>query len=132
MTFTQTFSNQVCSNALSAEILQTWKQNTGIRFVVSGILGNAVFFWLDKLLLPLIVQLTDGNKFKSKTLPTFRTMEFTSALNWVHRNAESVSFFVAYLLDIIFQRMSIYCLVFFHATYLKYISTSYFNVFNRF
>ena len=84
-------------NGISSTIVQLWKQNTGVRFVASGILGNAVFFYLDRLLLPIIR--------KSTISSTIKSAKFDTAVTWIHRNVESVSFFVAYLLDIIFQRM---------------------------
>ena len=68
-----------------------------MRFAASGILGNAVFFYLDRLLLPII-------RSKSTMPITVKDPKFDSAVTWIHNNAESVSFFVAYLLDIIFQR----------------------------
>ena len=84
-------------NGISSTIVQLWKQNTGVRFAASGILGNAVFFYLDRLLLPII-------RSKSTMSITVKNPKFDSAVTWIHNNAESVSFFVAYLLDIIFQR----------------------------
>ena len=67
-----------------------WQQ-TAIRFGTSGILGNTIFFMLDKALFPLIVQATGR-------------LSTSTTIKWIHQNAASVSFFVAYLLDIAVQR----------------------------
>lgn len=91
------------STSLSSTIVETWTQNTGIRFFASGILGNAIFFWLDKRLLPIILTFTDGG---TGTLSIQRKAEFAPTFKWIRQNAESVSFFVAYLLDIVVQRKS--------------------------
>jgi hypothetical protein len=89
------------TNTLTSTIIQTWNQHSGIRFAASGILGNAIFFGLDKLLLPIILEIS---RDKSGPLAAARKADFGAALNWVHLHAESVSFFVAYVLDIIVQR----------------------------
>lgn len=97
MSFKLEVSNHILrTHKISGTIVQTWKQNTGIRFAISGVLGNLIFFSLDKLLLPIIVKCADSGK--SATV--------SAASKWIRRNAESVSFFVAYLLDIIAQRKS--------------------------
>ena len=68
-----------------------WHHNSAIRFGTSGILGNTIFFMLDKALFPLIVQATGR-------------LSTSTPIKWIHQNAASVSFFVAYLLDIAVQR----------------------------
>lgn len=94
-------SNQLMkSNVITTTIAQGWRSNTGIRFAVSGILGNTIFFGLDKLLLPIILEMADGN---SRNV-LFALRKSDASLKWIRRNAESISFFVAYLLDIIVQR----------------------------
>lgn len=99
MMFPLALSNQVITtNTIASALVEVWKQNTGIRFAASGILGNAIFFGLDKLLLPIILHISDD-----KTLFTLRR-DCQTLFKWMHGNAESVSFFVAYLLDIIVQR----------------------------
>lgn len=100
MTFPFALSAQLADTTATSTIVQAWKQNTGIRFAASGIIGNAIFFGLDKLLLPVILQISNG---KSATLSPLRR-DFDSVFKWIRSNAESVSFFVAYLLDIIVQR----------------------------
>jgi hypothetical protein len=103
MSFTLEVSNQILrTHEISNTIVQTWKQNTGIRFAAAGVLGNLIFFSLDKLLLPIIVKCAYSGK--SATV--------SAASKWIRRNAESVSFFVAYMLDIIVQRKS-FCINFF-------------------
>lgn len=96
-------SNQLAhSHAITTTVAQVWRSHTGIRFAVSGILGNAIFFGLDKLLLPIVLKITDTNK--RNVLFASRKSEFDALLKWISHNAESVSFFVAYLLDIVVQR----------------------------
>ncbi|KAL3789523.1 hypothetical protein ACHAWO_004241 [Cyclotella atomus] len=103
-------SNGPPTNTLTSTIIQTWNQYTGVRFAASGILGNAIFFGLDKLLLPIILQISSDT---SGTLAAARKAEFDAALKWVHQHAESVSFFVAYALDIVVQRAySCHCVLF--------------------
>ncbi|KAL7480526.1 hypothetical protein ACHAW6_012034 [Cyclotella cf. meneghiniana] len=122
MSFKLEVSNHILrTHKISGTIVQTWKQNTGIRFAISGVLGNLIFFSLDKLLLPIIVKCADSGK--SATV--------SAASKWISRNAESVSFFVAYLLDIIVQHFFNALLVFGVETiktrdmYLSSLATSY-------
>eukprot|EP00804_Cyclotella_cryptica_P001032 CCRYP_008357-RA/>CCRYP_008357-RA protein AED:0.19 eAED:0.19 QI:159/1/1/1/0/0/2/313/105 len=97
MSFAMEASNQVLrTHEISTMMVKTWKQNSGMRFVASGILGNLVFFSLDNLLLLIILQWSD----------TGRPATASAATKWIRRHAESVSFFVAYMLDIIVQRKS--------------------------
>ena len=73
---------------------ETWQHNTAIRFAVSGIMGNAIFFALDRALYPLITN-------------TASRLTVSNVSKWMIQNAASLSFFVAYLLDIAIQRKSI-------------------------
>lgn len=82
---------------LSNNVVSTaWKQNSAVRFGASGILGNAVFFGLDKILFPLIVRAAVRLSVSNKSV-------IASWSKWTNDNAASVSFFVAYLLDIALQ-----------------------------
>ena len=76
------------TNVKHSFFYDVWHQNHSIRFAVSGILGNVIFYGLDKVLLPVVKHMSSiivGSK-------------------WIDKNAASVSFFVAYLLDIAVQR----------------------------
>ena len=117
MNFSRSVSNQVLQQkTISTTIVHTWKQNTGIRFAASGILGNAIFFSLDKLLLPLILQMTESNKLG--TMSTWKRRDLSKAASkWLSQNAESVSFFVAYLLDIIAQRERLCIMIYVRSVY---------------
>ena len=68
-----------------------------MRFAVSGILGNAIFYGLDKVLLPVIEHTANRSSASNN-----RAIVLGS--RWINDNAASVSFFVAYLLDISVQR----------------------------
>jgi len=70
---------------------ETWQHNTAIRFAVSGIMGNAFFFAIDRALFPIIIN-------------TASRFSVSNVSKWMIQNAASVSFFVAYLLDIAIQR----------------------------
>jgi hypothetical protein len=95
---------------ITTALQQTWKQNSVLRFAASGVCGNAVFYGLDKLILPLIVRASDG--FIGSSSSSTTTLSFmskrgaiaVSLVKWLRANAESVSFFVSYLLDIFVQR----------------------------
>jgi len=76
----------------SSFLYNAWQQNTAIRFGTSGILGNAIFFGLDRILFPVI--LNAAGKSASDNMS-----------KWIIHNAASVSFFVAYLLDIAIQHI---------------------------
>ena len=73
---------------------ETWQHNTAIRFAVSGIMGNAFFFAIDRALYPIITNV--GSR-----------LTVSNISKWMIQNAASLSFFVAYLLDIAIQRKSI-------------------------
>jgi hypothetical protein len=81
-------------------IHETWRKNQSIRFAVSGILGNAVFYGLDKVLFPVIEH--TASQLSSTKSTNHRVIVVGS--KWITNNAASVSFFVAYLLDIAVQR----------------------------
>jgi len=68
-----------------------------MRFAVSGILGNTIFYGLDKVLLPVIEHTSNRSSASNN-----RAVVLGS--KWISDNAASVSFFVAYLLDIAVQR----------------------------
>ena len=70
----------------SSFLYNVWQQNTAIRFGTSGILGNAIFFGLDRILFPVILNAAGRSA--------------SNMSKWISHNAASVSFFVAYLLDI--------------------------------
>jgi len=76
-----------------------WLENSAVRFAASGFIGNAIFFGLDLAFLPIIKGASQRQCFvkASKTIAT---------------NAESISFFVAYLVDIIVQHFLNALLVF--------------------
>jgi hypothetical protein len=76
---------------------EVWRQNHSIRFAVSGILGNAIFYGLDKVLLPVI----EHTAIRSSAS---NNRSICVGSRWINKNAASVSFFVAYLLDIAVQR----------------------------
>lgn len=84
---------------ISAPLAAAWQQNDAIRFGTSGILGNAIFFGLDKKLFPVIVR-------TALRLSASDTSSIAIGSKWINKNAASVSFFVAYLLDIAVQRKS--------------------------
>jgi len=76
-----------------------WEENSAVRFAASGFIGNAIFFGLDLAFLPIIKGASQRQCFikASKTIAT---------------NAESISFFVAYLVDIVVQHFLNALLVF--------------------
>ena len=76
-----------------------WEENAAVRFAASGFIGNAIFFGLDMAFLPIIRGASQRQCFvkASKTIAT---------------NAESISFFVAYLVDIVVQHFLNALLVF--------------------
>jgi len=82
-----------------ASMRSYWAENSAIRFATSGLIGNAIFFGLDVAFLPIIIGASQKQCFikASKTIAT---------------NAESISFFVAYLVDIFLQHFLNALLVF--------------------
>mmetsp|Transcript_22466 Transcript_22466/g.42431 ORF Transcript_22466/g.42431 Transcript_22466/m.42431 type:complete len:129 (+) Transcript_22466:137-523(+) len=113
------------TNFKSSVLYSTWKQNSAIRFITSGILGNVVFFGLDKMLFPVILRVASR-----LSVSTDRSV-IVSGSKWMKENAASVSFFVAYLLDIALQHFLNAWLVFGLETistrelYLSSLTTSY-------
>ena len=101
----------------SSFLYKIWQQNTAIRFGTSGILGNAIFFGLDRILFPVILNAAGRSASNMSKL--------------IVHNAASVSFFVAYLLDIAVQHLLNAWLVFGLETintrqqYLSSLATSY-------
>lgn len=73
-----------------ASMRSYWSENSAVRFAASGFIGNAIFFGLDLAFLPIIKGASQKQCFVkvSKTIAT---------------NAESISFFAAYLVDIFVQ-----------------------------
>jgi hypothetical protein len=82
-----------------ASMRDYWAGNPAIRFATSGLMGNAIFFGLDKAFLPLIIG-ASHRPYMVKVSKTIAT------------NAESISFFVAYLVDILVQHFLNAVLVF--------------------
>mmetsp|Transcript_13491 Transcript_13491/g.28948 ORF Transcript_13491/g.28948 Transcript_13491/m.28948 type:complete len:239 (-) Transcript_13491:3716-4432(-) len=113
------------TNFKSSVLYATWKQNSAIRFITSGILGNVVFFGLDKILFPVILRVA------SRLSVSTDKSVIVSGSKWTKKNAASVSFFVAYLLDIALQHFLNAWLVFGLETistrelYLSSLTTSY-------
>lgn len=89
-------SAPLITNFRNSTCYAAWKQNSAIRFGASGILGNIVFFGLDKILFPVIVRAAVKLSLSNKSA-------IVSWSKWINENAVSVSFFVAYLLDIALQ-----------------------------
>mmetsp|Transcript_4557 Transcript_4557/g.10302 ORF Transcript_4557/g.10302 Transcript_4557/m.10302 type:complete len:221 (-) Transcript_4557:1829-2491(-) len=87
------------SPSLIAPLAAAWQHNDAIRFGASGILGNAIFFGLDKILFPVIVRAA------VRLSTSDRSAIVVSGSTWINENAASVSFFVAYLLDIAVQHL---------------------------
>ena len=84
----------------SSAVCAAWEKSPAVvKFGASGILGNAVFFGLDRVLFPLVVRA--ALRFSASNRSTV-----VSVARRVNDNAASVSFFVAYLLDIGVQRKS--------------------------
>ena len=90
----------IVASAHHSFIHETWRKNQSIRFAVSGILGNAVFYGLDKVLFPVIEH--TASQLSSTKSTNHRVI--VDGSKWITNNAASVSFFVAYLLDIALQR----------------------------
>ena len=90
-----------------ASIRDYWAENSAIRFATSGLIGNAIFFGLDRAFLPLIIGMSE-RQFLIKASKT------------VANNAESISFFAAYLVDIFAQHFLNALLVCQHAYVLEY------------
>ena len=74
-----------------------WEENSAVRFAASGFIGNAAFYGLDIAILPIIKRVSQRQWKASKTIA-------------IH--AESISFFVAYLIDIFLQHFLNALLVF--------------------
>lgn len=83
----------------AATIRNYWVENSAIRFAASGLIGNAIFFGLDVSFLPVI-------KLASQR------QCFLKASKAISSNAESISFFLAYLVDILVQHFLNALLVF--------------------
>ncbi len=82
-----------------ASMRSYWSENAAVRFAASGFIGNAIFFGLDIAFLPII----KGASQKQC---------FIKASKTIADNAESISFFAAYLVDIIVQHFLNALLVF--------------------
>ena len=80
----------------AASIRDYWVENSAIRFATSGLLGNAIFFGLDVVFLPVIKGIGATEAYQRQC--------FIKASKTISNNAESISFFLAYLVDIIVQR----------------------------
>jgi hypothetical protein len=91
------FSASLKTNVTNSFFYETWRQNNPMRFAVSGILGNVIFYGLDKVLLPVIQHTANRSSASSNGA-------IVVGSKWINDNAASVSFFVAYLLDIAVQR----------------------------
>eukprot|EP00584_Thalassiosira_punctigera_P007870 CAMPEP_0172535824 /NCGR_PEP_ID=MMETSP1067-20121228/7662_1 /TAXON_ID=265564 ORGANISM="Thalassiosira punctigera, Strain Tpunct2005C2" /NCGR_SAMPLE_ID=MMETSP1067 /ASSEMBLY_ACC=CAM_ASM_000444 /LENGTH=210 /DNA_ID=CAMNT_0013320779 /DNA_START=80 /DNA_END=709 /DNA_ORIENTATION=+ len=85
------------NNLRNSAFYAAWETNSAIRFGAAGLLGNAVFFGLDKMLLPTVVRAA------STLSVSDRSAVIISWSRWTKDNAASVSFFLAYLLDIALQ-----------------------------
>lgn len=89
---------------IKTQLIQAWQNQPAIRFATSGIIGNGIFFGLDTLLYPLIVVAAkDLVTSTASASPSSKRRLMGNVANWVGENAASVSFFVAYLLDIFVQ-----------------------------
>ena len=101
-------SQLVISTPITTNTIQSNKFGpTAVRFAISGVLGNAVFWGLDMMLFPLIVRTTSSVRLKRIVTSMPNNKFFLvggNASTWINNNAASVSFFVAYLLDIAVQR----------------------------
>jgi hypothetical protein len=91
------FSPSLNANVKNSFFYDSWRENQSMRFAVSGILGNTIFYGLDKVLLPVIEHTSNRSSASNN-----RAVVLGS--KWISDNAASVSFFVAYLLDIAVQR----------------------------
>jgi len=89
-------SAPLTANLRSSIVYEVWKENSALRFGCSGLLGNAAFFGLDKILFPLVVRTAFRLSASNKSSVVIWS-------KWINKNAASVSFFVAYLLDIALQ-----------------------------
>jgi hypothetical protein len=138
LTIALTKDSHSALHLITTALQQTWKKNSVLRFAASGVCGNAVFYGLDKLILPLIVRASDGfigsSSSSSTTTLSFMSKRGTIAVSlvkWLRANAESVSFFVSYLLDIFVQHFLNALLVFgmdminTRELYLSSLATSY-------
>ncbi len=89
---------------IKTQLIQAWQDQPAIRFAASGIIGNGIFFGLDTLLYPSILRA--AKDLVTSTAPVLTMSKRRIAGNlakWVENNAASISFFVAYLLDIFVQ-----------------------------
>ena len=80
-------------------VISVWKRNDSIRFFVSGLIGNVAFFGLDKALLPVVSRVALRLSASDKPY-------LVQCSKSIGKNATSVSFFVAYLVDIALMRES--------------------------
>ena len=99
MSATFLISAPLATGMRNSALADVWENNSAIRFGTSGLLGNAIFFGLDKALFPLIVR-------TAVSISASNQSTIANGSKWVQQNAASVSFFVAYLLDIAVQRKS--------------------------
>ncbi len=87
----------------AATIRNYWMENSAIRFAASGLIGNVIFFGLDVSFLPVI---------KGIGSEAYQRQCFLKASRAISSNAESISFFLAYLVDILVQHFLNALLVF--------------------
>jgi len=114
LAMTMSESQFVISTPITTSTIQSnliydqWQWHPAVRFTISGILGNAVFWGLDRMLFPLIVRTTTASVRLKRTVASMPNNKFVliggGVSTWINNNAASVSFFVAYLLDIAIQR----------------------------
>jgi len=89
----------------AATIRNYWAENSAIRFAASGLIGNAIFFGLDVSFLPVIKSIGTASE-------AYQRQCFLKASRAISSNAESISFFLAYLVDILVQHFLNALLVF--------------------
>lgn len=90
----------------AATIRNYWVENSAIRFAASGLIGNVIFFGLDVSFLPVIKGIGTASEAYQ------RQYFFLKASKAISSNAESISFFLAYLVDILLQHFLNALLVF--------------------
>jgi hypothetical protein len=74
-----------------------WVEKSVLRFATAGFVGNAMFFGLDLALLPVVKSISEAAGASQRQC-------LNKAARAVANNAENISFFVAYLIDILLQR----------------------------
>ena len=89
----------------AATIRNYWVENSAIRFAASGLIGNVIFFGLDVSFLPVIKGIGTASE-------AYQRQCFLKASKAISSNAESISFFLAYLVDILVQHFLNALLVF--------------------